>query len=122
MVSPYADLSQYDAATFLSAQKDMPSHAREAGELLKVLANEDRLLLLCQLTMGSYHVGELEVLLGIRQPTLSQQLRVLRNKGIVKATRRGKFIFYSLLDEKAIRVMRTLWEIYCAPGHAERKV
>ena len=94
---------------------EMRLHAREASALLKVLANEDRLMLLCQLTTGSYHVGELEAALGIRQPTLSQQLGVLRNEGIVKTERRGKFIFYSLWDDKATRVMRTLWEIYCSP-------
>ena len=54
--------------------------AAAAGQLLKALANPDRLLLLCQLSQGERNVGELEALLGIVQPTLSQQLAVLRAK------------------------------------------
>ena len=54
------------------------SNAGQAVATLKLLANEDRLLLLCQLSQGECSVGELELLLGIRQPTLSQQLCVLR--------------------------------------------
>lgn len=67
--------------------------ASKACTLLKVLANEDRLLLLCQLTQGERNVGELEALTGIRQPTLSQQLGVLRDEGLVNTRRMGKFIF-----------------------------
>lgn len=56
--------------------------ANEACTMLKALANEDRLLILCQLSEGSKNVGELEALLKIRQPTLSQQLTVLREEEI----------------------------------------
>src|SRR5690606_11995543 len=70
--------------------------ATKACALLKVLANEDRLLLLCQLMQGSKSVGELEQLLGIRQPTLSQQLTVLRGERLVTTERSGKYIFYTL--------------------------
>ena len=58
--------------------------------MLKVLANEDRLILLCQLIQGARSVGELEALLGIRQPTLSQQLTVLRQEGLVITERKGR--------------------------------
>ncbi len=57
--------------------------------MLKALANEDRLLILCQLTQGERNVGELETMTGVRQPTLSQQLGILRDEGLV-ATRRGR--------------------------------
>ena len=87
--------------------------ASKACTLLKVLANEDRLLLLCQLTQGERNVGELEALTGIRQPTLSQQLGVLRDEGVVNTRRMGKFIFYSLASFEVVSVMQTLSGLYC---------
>ena len=62
--------------------------ASKACALLKALANEDRLLILCQLTQGERNVGELETMTGVRQPTLSQQLGVLRQEGLDDAGRR----------------------------------
>ncbi|KVV04390.1 MULTISPECIES: ArsR/SmtB family transcription factor [Pseudomonas] len=93
--------------------------ASKACTLLKVLANEDRLLLLCQLTQGERNVGELEALTGIRQPTLSQQLGVLRDEGVVNTRRMGKFIFYSLASFEVVSVMQTLSGLYC--GQALKK-
>ncbi|MBC7444310.1 MAG: helix-turn-helix transcriptional regulator, partial [Polaromonas sp.] len=69
--------------------------AAQAVAALKLLANEDRLLLLCQLSQGERCVSELESQLGIRQPTLSQQLGVLRAEGVVTTRRQGKNIYYS---------------------------
>ncbi len=68
--------------------------AGQAVAALKVLANEDRLLLMCQLSQREMSVGELEEALDIRQPTLSQQLGVLRMEGVVDTRRDGKRIFY----------------------------
>lgn len=87
--------------------------AYEACAMLKALANEDRLLILCQLSLGSKNVGELEESLGIRQPTLSQQLTVLREEQLVVTERKGKFIFYSLASKEATKIMETLFELYC---------
>ena len=81
--------------------------------MLKVLANEDRLLLLCQLIQGARSVGELEALLSIRQPTLSQQLTVLREEGLVTTERKGKFIIYSLASPEVVQIMQTLYSLYC---------
>jgi DNA-binding transcriptional ArsR family regulator len=83
--------------------------------MLKVLANEDRLIILCQLIQGEKNVGELESLLGIRQPTLSQQLTVLREEGLVRTERKGKYIFYSLASDEVVQIMQTLYSIYCGP-------
>jgi ArsR family transcriptional regulator len=80
---------------------------------LKVLANEDRLLLLCQLSQGEMCVGDLELALGIHQPTLSQQLGVLRNEGVVNTRRDGKRISYSLADPKLLQVLELLYTLYC---------
>lgn len=93
--------------------------ASKACALLKALANEDRLLLLCQLTQGERNVGELEALSGIKQPTLSQQLGVLRDEGMVNTRRMGKYIYYSLASFEVVSLMQTLSGLYC--GQALKK-
>lgn len=98
---------------------ELRRHVGEACNLLKVLANEDRLLLLCALNEGPHAVCELEAKLGIRQPTLSQQLAVLRQNELVSTERDGKHIRYSLANADAKRLMHTLWEIYCASHQQE---
>ena len=87
--------------------------AQDAARLLKALANADRLMLLCQLAQGERHVSELEALLGIRQPTLSQQLGVLRDERLVETRREGKNIHYRIASPQALAVIRTLYAQYC---------
>jgi len=87
--------------------------AGQAVSMLKALGNEDRLLLLCQLAQGELCVSDLEEALDIRQPTLSQQLGVLRNEGLVTTRRDGKRIFYSVADEHAMRLLGLLYDLYC---------
>ncbi len=77
------------------------------------MANEDRLLILCQLTQGERNVGELEKMTGVRQPTLSQQLGILRDEGLVGTRREGKYIFYGLASPEVIQVMKTLSVLFC---------
>lgn len=99
----------------------MRQAAAQATALLRVLANEDRLLLLCQLTQGEACVSELEELLGIHQPTLSQQLGIMRTEEIVSTRREGKKIFYKVSDPRAVSVLTTLYGFYCpAPKRASR--
>ena len=90
---------------------------REAAEaacaLLKAVGNRDRLLLLCQLIDGEKSVGELEELLDIHQPTLSQQLGVLRSEGVVDTRRDGKRIYYSLASREAETLLNTLYGMFC---------
>ena len=85
----------------------------QAVTTLKLLANEDRLLLLCQLSQGEKCVGELEEQLGIRQPTLSQQLGVLRGEGVVDSRRQGKNIYYSVTDPALLEILAVLYRLYC---------
>ncbi|SDY22551.1 transcriptional regulator, ArsR family [Collimonas sp. OK242] len=92
----------------------MQASATRACALLKVLANPDRLLLMCQLSQGELCVNELEERLDIRQPTLSQQLGVLRENGLVATRRDGRSIFYSIASAEALAVMRILYEQFCA--------
>ncbi|MBV8633932.1 MAG: helix-turn-helix transcriptional regulator [Burkholderiaceae bacterium] len=93
---------------------ELNKNAAKAASLLKSLANEDRLLLLCQLMPGEKVVSELERLTGIRQPTLSQQLGVLRNEGLVATRRDGKWIYYSVSSREAKTMLATLHNLYCA--------
>ena len=95
--------------------------ASEACSLLKVLANPDRLLLLCQMTQGEYCVSDLESLTGIKQPTLSQQLTVLREEEMVSTRREGKQIFYSITSKEAMSVLQVLYEMYCGPAKGAKK-
>jgi DNA-binding transcriptional ArsR family regulator len=87
--------------------------AGAACAALRLLANEDRLMLLCQMSQGEKNVSTLEVLTGIRQPTLSQQLGVLRTEGVVSTRREGKQIFYSLSDPHVEVLLQTLYNLYC---------
>lgn len=91
----------------------MQQAAREACVLLKVLSNPDRLLILCHLAQGEARVGELEEVLGIVQPTLSQQLTVLRQEELVTTRRDGKHIYYSLASSRALAVIETLYREFC---------
>jgi DNA-binding transcriptional ArsR family regulator len=77
--------------------------------------NPDRLLLLCQLSQGEKRVGELEEILGILQPTLSQQLTVLRDEELVTTRRDGKSIYYQIASPQALAVMNVLFEQFCGP-------
>ncbi len=94
---------------------DMDVAAASAARLLKALANEDRLLILCNLADGEKNVTELQEILGLRQPTLSQQLSRLRYEGLVEFRRDGKSIHYRLASDEAVKVIEVLYEIYCAP-------
>lgn len=87
--------------------------AGQAVGALKVLANPERMLLLCQLAQGEMCVGELEEELQIRQPTLSQQLAVLRNEGVVDTRREGKNIYYSVADPALLEILAVLYRLYC---------
>lgn len=91
----------------------MRSAVGEAAALLKSLANEDRLLILCQLCAGECCVSELEALVDVRQPTLSQQLAVLRSESLVATRREGRHIYYRIEDKRALSVINVLHQMFC---------
>jgi ArsR family transcriptional regulator len=93
--------------------QQLRDNADAAGQLLKALGNPDRLLLLCQLSQGERNVSELEALLGIGQPTLSQQLAVLRREALVDTRREGKQIYYRITSPAALAVINTLYQQFC---------
>ena len=92
----------------------MRSHASDAARMLKVLANENRLLLLCQLVEGERSVGELNAGIDLSQSALSQHLAVLREDALVTTRREGQTIFYALKPGPAQEILKTLHGIYCA--------
>ncbi len=111
------DDNGFDVAT-------MRAHAGEAAQLLKALANENRLQVLCLLADGERSVGEINTLLDLSQSALSQHLAVLREEGLVQTRREAQTIYYALAPGPAAAVMHTLHGIYCAPpsrGKAGRR-
>lgn len=98
----------------------MREAADDACALMKVLSNPDRMLLLCQLSEGEKNVGELQELLGIMQPTLSQQLAVLRDEQLVETRREGKNIYYRIASPQALAVLEVLYTTYCTPARSKK--
>jgi len=92
---------------------DMAASAKEAAEFLKALGHEVRLLILCHLMNGEKSVSELEKLLSMRQPAVSQQLMRLRLEGYVETRREGKAIYYSIKDARVMKMVEFLYDIFC---------
>lgn len=88
-------------------------NAAQACGLLKALANPDRLLLLCQLAQGEHCVSDLADATAVAQPTLSQQLTVLRHAELVATRREGKQVYYRIASQPAMEVMQVLYRLYC---------
>jgi len=93
----------------------MEAHAADAAQLLKALANEQRLHILCNLLDGPLSVGELNQRLNLSQSALSQHLALLREMDLVDTRREAQTIFYSLPDGPVVRIMALLQDIYCPP-------
>jgi DNA-binding transcriptional ArsR family regulator len=89
-------------------QTDMKNAALRAADVLRGLANSDRLLLMCQLSLGEANVAGLEAAVGITQPTLSQQLGVMRRLKLVETRRAGKMVYYRIMT-----LLNTLYDLYC---------
>ncbi|MDN3564171.1 metalloregulator ArsR/SmtB family transcription factor [Paeniroseomonas aquatica] len=87
--------------------------ARKASDFLKALSNESRLLLLCLLVERERSVSELEELMSLRQPNVSQQLARLRLDGLVDARRDGKTVYYRLASNDVLRMIDVIYDIFC---------
>jgi ArsR family transcriptional regulator, virulence genes transcriptional regulator len=94
----------------------LEASAGKASDLLRALANERRLMILCQLVGRERSVGELQPLVGLSQSALSQHLAVLREQGLVATRRESQTIWYRICDPAAVRVVATLAEIFCPPS------
>lgn len=96
----------------------LAQHAAHAAGVLKLLANEQRLLLLCRLTQGEFAVGQMVELCGQSQSSVSQHLGRLRDGGLVKTRREGTTIYYSLADEGVRRLIDMLCDRFGPPATA----
>lgn len=92
---------------------ELKAHAGEATRLLKALANESRLMIMCNLSETELTVGQLNELIPLSQSALSQHLALLRRDGLVKTRRQAQTIYYSLVDGPASQVIGVLHDIYC---------
>ena len=90
-------------------------NARSASEFLKALSHEARLVILCMLIEGEKSVTEIEQILNLRQPAVSQQLARLRADGLVETRREGKNIYYSLARSDVREVIEALHKAFCRP-------
>lgn len=102
------DLSRFDLALFEDS-------AGRAAALLRLLGNEKRLMVLCQLADGELSVSAIQSRIGLSQSALSQHLALLREHGIVATRREGQTIHYRIADPAALRVIQTLAELFCPP-------
>lgn len=91
-------------------------HATEAAALLKALANEQRLLVLCALLGGQLSVGGINERVPLSQSALSQHLAVLRAAGLVTTRRQSQTIYYALAQGPAVAIMEALYTAFCAPA------
>ena len=96
--------------------QDLAASAQAAARLLKLLASEQRLLILCRLIDGEASVGDLAVHIGLAQSATSQHLAKMRAEGLVATRREAQTIFYRLADPAAVRVLETLCDVYRGAG------
>ncbi len=99
----------------------MIRRARTASDFLKALSHETRLIVLCLLAERERSVTELENILSLRQPTISQQLARLRLDGLVNTRRDGKTIYYSIADENLHRLISVIYEIFCRGNYRQER-
>ncbi len=102
-----------DGAEYSDELDQLMRNARAASDFLKALSHESRLLLLCLLAEGERSVTELENILSLRQPTVSQQLARLRFDGMVTTRREGKVIYYSIANDNVRQVISVIYNIFC---------
>ncbi len=93
--------------------KEMEATAEKVSDLMKVLSNKNRLMVLCQLVEGEKSVRELADLIDVREQAMSQQLALLRKDGLVKTRRDGQTIHYSLARSDIEPLMAFLYQTYC---------
>ncbi|MEQ1550969.1 metalloregulator ArsR/SmtB family transcription factor [Sphingorhabdus sp.] len=102
------DLARFDLALFEES-------AGRAAALLRLMGNEKRLMVLCQLADEELSVGELQRRVGLSQSALSQHLALLREEGVVSTRRESQTIYYRIADQGALRIIETLAELFCPP-------
>ena len=95
---------------------ELQQNANKASDLLKVMANQSRLMILCNLLDGEKSVQQLQGHVGLSQSALSQQLAILRGQNLVSTRREAQNVFYALNSSEAETLIGTLYQLYCAPA------
>lgn len=92
----------------------LAAQAASAARMLKLLGNENRLLILCSLAVqGEMKVGDIVEAVGLSQSALSQHLALLRADGLVAFRRESQTLYYRVSDPRAARILKLLKDIYC---------
>ena len=92
---------------------EMQAHATQAANLLKALANENRLMIMCSLLAGELSVGELNTKVPLSQSALSQHLASLRDAGLVSTRKEAQTVYYQVCGDEARKIIAVLQSIYC---------
>ncbi|MFN3889079.1 MAG: ArsR/SmtB family transcription factor [Beijerinckiaceae bacterium] len=99
------------------ATQDLEEKAEEVAQIMGIISNARRLLILCKLAeAGEMNVSRLVDEVGLSQSALSQHLAIMRACGIVATRKEGLNVFYRIADPRAFELMRALQSIYCPPG------
>jgi ArsR family transcriptional regulator, virulence genes transcriptional regulator len=93
--------------------KTFQQNAGSAAAFLKALANDKRLMILCQLVENELCVGDLIKNSGLSQSAFSQHLSVLRKDGLVKTRKESQTVYYSLANKDVLSILEVLHKIYC---------
>lgn len=93
--------------------EQMQHNAIRAENLLKQLANKNRLLVLCHLIQGEAHVNNISEVVGLSQSAISQHLKKLKDEGLVESNKIGKHVFYRISSMEVHALLSTLYLIYC---------
>ena len=88
-------------------------NASKAEAMLKLLANKNRLMILCHLLKGEQSVGQMSELVGLSQSALSQHLAKMRGHGLVATNKQGQAVYYSISNYEVEAILSTLYLIYC---------
>jgi ArsR family transcriptional regulator, virulence genes transcriptional regulator len=108
-----AALASVDPAAVPQLASELSKRAAQAARLLKAMANEKRLMILCTLSQGERSVGDLNQDINLSQSALSQHLAVLRADGLVRTRRESQTIYYSVVEGPALALIQTLYREYC---------
>jgi DNA-binding transcriptional ArsR family regulator len=110
MVTPKLNLESFE------------KRAIEVADVLRALANERRLMILCKLVeWGETNVNTLAEAVGLSQSALSQHLARMRDEGIVTFRRESQTIWYRIADPRIEQLFATLYGLYCKQGAARKR-
>lgn len=108
------DTIQYNNTAPLTSD-EMAEHAEEASQVLKSIANPNRLMILCSLIESEKTVGLINQEVPLSQSALSQHLARLRAENLVVSRKEGQAVHYRIRDPRIVQLMTRLYELYCAP-------